>query len=350
MQPGFGSMIRSCAYVKLGIAVAVAAAWPMGASACTKDTPTPIEQTWAAATTKTNGAKVVIYTGPIDYGSQLQIASGIDASLWVAMTSESAVMKFKTNGSATIYATPTASSMPEAIAVNGTEMWFTEYATSCYASITKAGRITEHSDKLSENESTGMTTGLDGLTWFVTDYNGIGSITSTGKFKLYSLTDDSSQLTADVLGADGNIWFVEATGANIGNITPAGVVTECNVFAGSSNSFGIASGSDGRMWFADPSNERIGAINTDCTGLTWYSTGLTGEPDSIVAGPDGNLYFGEFSPTVGRITTAGVISEFPLPETEGSFPVLSITVGPDKNIWFTNNSHSQLGKLELPIG
>jgi hypothetical protein len=27
------------------------------------------------------------------------------------------------------------------------------------------------------------------------------------------------------------------------------------------------------------------------------------------------------------------------------FPVLGLTVGPDGNIWFANNEHSQIGKL-----
>jgi virginiamycin B lyase len=333
----------------IAVAVAISSAWPVASHACSSDTPTPITQTWTAETYKHKGTTIVVYTGPIDYGSQLQITSGIDDSLWVAMTSESAFLKLSTKGKATIYTTPTPNALPEAIALNGKEMQFTEFGTSCYGSITAAGKITERSDGLTENKSTSMTTGADGLTWFVTDLSGIESLTSTDKHTHYNLPDNSSEPAADVLGPDGNIWFVENMGDNVGNITPAGKVTECNVgFAGFSNSFGIATGADGRIWFADPAAQRIGAINTDCSGLTYYSTGLTGQPDSIVAGPDGNLYFGEFSPTVGRITTAGVITEFPLTASEGSFPVLSLTVGPDKNIWFSNNAHSQVGKLELP--
>ena len=45
----------------------------------------------------------------------------------------------------------------------------------------------------------------------------------------------------------------------------------------------------------------ISAIDTDGTGLTFYSAGLTGQADSIVQGPDGNLYFGEFNGAIGRI-------------------------------------------------
>jgi virginiamycin B lyase len=320
------------------------------AETCSTATPTPIAETWTETKSTVNGATITIFTGPTDHGSSLAITSGIDKSLWVTLTADAAIMKISTKGKAEIYSTPTPNSSPEAITVNGKDMWFSEWATGCVGSITAEGTVTEYSTKLSETNSVGMTT-ADKDVWFTTDHNGIGKVTGAGKIHLYTFVDDSSQPTAITLGPDGNLWFVEAEGYNVGKMTPEGVVTEYNVgFDGFSNSFGIAAGSDGRIWFADPANStpRIGAINTDGTGLTYYSAGLTGEADSIVAGPDGNLYFGEFGGAVGRITTAGVITEFALPMSEGSFPVLSLTVGPNGNIWFSNNSHSQVGELKLP--
>jgi streptogramin lyase len=322
------------------------------AQTCSTATPTPTAETWTESKSTVNGARINIFTGPTDHGSSLAITSGIDKSLWVTLTADAAIMKISTGGAAEIYPTPTPDSSPEAIVeVNGKDMWFSEWGTGCVGSITAKGKITEYSTGLSETNSVGMTT-TDKEAWFTTDYYGIGKVTEAGKVHLYSFPDDSSQPTAITLGPDGNLWFVEAEGNNVGKITPEGEVKEYNVgFNGFSNSFGIAAGSDGRIWFADPGNSipRIGAIKTDGSGLTYYSAGLTGEADSIVAGPDGNLYFGEFGGVVGRITTAGVITEFPLPMSEGSFPVLSLTVGPDGNIWFSNNSHSQVGELKLPV-
>jgi streptogramin lyase len=52
---------------------------------------------------------------------------------------------------------------------------------------------------------------------------------------------------------------------------------------------------------------------------------------------------------IGRITPQGVVTEYPFPASEGTFPIISLAVGPDGNIWFTNNSHSQIGVLHLPI-
>ena len=57
-------------------------------------------------------------------------------------------------------------------------------------------------------------------------------------------------------------------------------------------------------------------------------------PNGIAAGPDGNVWFTEYSGNrIGRITPAGVITEFPVP-TPASQPN-GIIAGPDRNLWFT---------------
>lgn len=77
-------------------------------------------------------------------------------------------------------------------------------------------------------------------------------------------------------------------------------------------------------------------------------------PESITAGPDGNLWFTEITSTtsiqqhepqigkIGRITLAGKITEFALPE--GTLPE-EITAGADGNLWFTENQGDQAGKI-----
>jgi virginiamycin B lyase len=319
------------------------------AAQCTTGTPTPIVETWKPAKTKTNGAEVTIYTGPTDRGAQLQIAAGIDKSLWVASTSASSIMKISTKGKATLYATPSADSKPEAIAANGNAMFFTEWNTGCAGSIVKSGAITEFPTGVSPNMSTGMATGPKKTTWFVTDFSGVGRVTSKDKVSVFGFADESTQPTAITLGPDGNMWFIENNGTNLGVVTPSGNITEHNTNLGNTYSFGIATGSDGRVWFADNGNNSIGAMDAKSFVTTDYTTGFTGDPISIVAGPDGNLYFGETTPIVGRITPEGVVTEYPFPASEGTFSVISLAAGPDGNIWFTNNGHSQVGVLKLPI-
>ena len=58
-------------------------------------------------------------------------------------------------------------------------------------------------------------------------------------------------------------------------------------------------------------------------------------PSGIAPGPDGNLWFTEFTvnPKVGRITTAGEVTEFSLPRPDAT--PAGIVAGPDGNLWFT---------------
>src|SRR2546430_2251650 len=65
-------------------------------------------------------------------------------------------------------------------------------------------------------------------------------------------------------------------------------------------------------------------------------------PVAITTGPDGNLWFTENEGgKIGRITTAGRITEFPM---AGSFPG-GITAGPDGNLWFTLENGNAIGRI-----
>jgi len=69
-------------------------------------------------------------------------------------------------------------------------------------------------------------------------------------------------------------------------------------------------------------------------------------PYTIVAGPDGALWFTEsIGNKIGRITTNGQIAEFPVP-TPGSGPY-GIAVGADGNIWFTERFGDKIGRFSL---
>src|SRR5579864_5791644 len=60
-------------------------------------------------------------------------------------------------------------------------------------------------------------------------------------------------------------------------------------------------------------------------------------PQGITAGPDGALWFTEiYGDRIGRITTAGVITEYLVP-TAHSLP-WGIAAGPDGALWFTENN------------
>ena len=103
---------------------------------------------------------------------------------------------------------------------------------------------------------------------------------------------------------------------------------------------GITAGPDGALWFTDYNYNFIGRITTAGV-ITEFPLPTKGSaPNGITVGPDGALWFTEKSePTgkIGRITTAGLITEFAIPPGAcgGSVP-LNITTGSDGALWFTD--------------
>ena len=65
----------------------------------------------------------------------------------------------------------------------------------------------------------------------------------------------------------------------------------------------------------------------------------------MVVGPDGALWFTEQTTNkIGRITTAGVITEYTVP-TAGSQPN-DITPGPDNALWFSEAVGNKIGRID----
>jgi streptogramin lyase len=64
-------------------------------------------------------------------------------------------------------------------------------------------------------------------------------------------------------------------------------------------------------------------------------------PTSIIAGPDGNLWFAEYkTKNIGRVSPTGQIKEFPTPTG-----VNDLTVGADKNIWYASADGGSIGRF-----
>jgi streptogramin lyase len=125
---------------------------------------------------------------------------------------------------------------------------------------------------------------------------------------------------------------------------------------------GIAAGPDGNIWFTEhaftfggPKGPNIGKIGriTPAGVITEFAIPSTdSQPGDIAAGPDGALWFTDESQfpeqgKIGRITTAGVINEFPLPIARTS--LFGIAAGSDGNMWFTESvfvaGGSSIGKI-----
>ncbi|HMH53428.1 MAG TPA: hypothetical protein VK548_24555 [Candidatus Acidoferrum sp.] len=111
---------------------------------------------------------------------------------------------------------------------------------------------------------------------------------------------------------------------------------------------GVTAGPDGNVWFTEMFGNRIGRL-TPAGVLTEFALpAASSVPVNITSGPDGNLWFTERDGNrIGRITPAGVITEFPLPSANSG--PLGITRGPDGNLWFTEGDGNRIGRI-TPAG
>lgn len=123
----------------------------------------------------------------------------------------------------------------------------------------------------------------------------------------------------------------------------AQVVTEFPVPSGGNPQY-ITAGPDGNLWFAVTTTNQIGRITTAGVVTEFPTPTPDSGPNDITVGPDGNLWFTEANAhKIGRITTSGTITEFPAPTA--SSIVFGIAAGPDGNIWFVEETANMVARM-----
>ena len=159
------------------------------------------------------------------------------------------------------------------------------------------------------------------------------------------------------MAPDGSI-FLSGTGSGLRVGQGGGVY---NYFASGYNTWGLTTGPDGNVWFAGEANQfmgttnKIGRIQLPTTETLFPISTGGGDPFDITTGPDGNLWFTEnLRGQIGRITPAGVVTEFLIPGTGSG---VGIAPGVDGNIWFTEEAANKIARMtptgavtEFPVG
>ena len=77
---------------------------------------------------------------------------------------------------------------------------------------------------------------------------------------LYTLSQPSAWSYGITSGSDGNLWFTEANGNQIGKIAPSGAITEHQIPTANSVPRGIAAGPDGNLWFVESAGNKIAKL------------------------------------------------------------------------------------------
>jgi streptogramin lyase len=139
---------------------------------------------------------------------------------------------------------------------------------------------------------------------------------------------------AMAIGSDGNIWFTEEAQAQVGRLTPDGTET---FFPTTDWAQAITRGPDGNIWITeadiDPTTAYVAKMTTDGTVTEYELPAISGgrNPNSIITGPDGNMWWSDDQGYVGKDTLDGQTTQYAV-----GMSADFITVGKDGNLWFVN--------------
>jgi CSLREA domain-containing protein len=303
-----------------------------------------------------NEFPAVRHIGPYD------LTAGPDGNLWFTDQANNAIGEFNpVTHVVNEFTLLTPSGLPKGITVGpDCELWFVDAANNNIGEIDPTTHvISEFPIPTSYSFPEAIAPGPDGNLWFTeSEGNQIGEINPTthtiSELALPTLNNGPNGITT---GPDGNLWFTESFVNQIAEINPAThVISEFSIPTPSSFPGPITTGPDGNLWFTEnnsASPDKIGEINPTTHAISEFAiptpsrASFTTGPDGITTGPDGNLWFTEYTGSqIGAINpTTHAIREFAIP-TASSFPV-GITTGPDGNLWFAERGGRQIAEAVL---
>lgn len=168
---------------------------------------------------------------------------------------------------------------------------------------------------------------------------------SGGSVKFYPVKPRAAGLLYIASGPDGALWFTENDASRIGRITTSGKQSSYPTKTKGVDPAEIVAGPDKALWFTQTQLKwAIGRITTS-GHITVYP--VSHPPYAITKGPDGALWFTENengANWIGRMTTAGKVTEFKVP-SKNADAASGITTGPDGALWFTQFSTNQIGRI-----
>jgi streptogramin lyase len=338
----------------------------------------------------TSRGKVTKFTAGLDRRSEPgNIVVGPDGNLWFGdYGKKPAIGRVTPQGTITEFrAGLDPKSRPGSIVLGADgNLWFTDVGKSpAIGRITPGGEITEFRTGLDpKSEPSGIVVGADGNLWFgnLSSTAAVGRVTPDGTITEFGPGPPagSGALGGPVAGSDGNIWFAAGSYKSLGiaRITPQGEITGFGGLSPQTLSVGpLTAGPDGNVWFTargreeyDSQGNRVTSGYATAIGRVTPSGEITafGEclhtgpqytgPNSITAGPDGNVWFTNFTtrslpnvgtpPGIGRITPSGEITEYRAGLQYASSPD-GIVAGPDGALWFTDRELSSIGRI-VPSG
>ncbi len=273
-----------------------------------------------------------------------------DGALWFAETTGTGAPEIGRITTAGVITQITTGFLPGAVihdittGANGT-IWFSDNgATKALGEVTPSGQVTEIPAGMGGLDAGAvpydLATAPNGTVWFE-DYDnttpGVGAVSPSGQISEYPDKTGMPFVPRDLtVDANGNAWWTRQGGPGIGEValgapngTPVTVFPTAVAMAN-----GITAGDDGNLWYTGNGYSVIGRMTHAGVHSEFDETNglnMGAAPDAITAGPGGNVWFDDQNSlgfAVGKITSAGQITEYPLSDDPWD-----ITVGIDGNLW-----------------
>lgn len=203
----------------------------------------------------------------------------------------------------------------------GARIWFGDGGSGQIGYLRPNGKFTEWQTPAPVSGAAGITfLGKD--VWFTSPgTNQVGMFDPTsGQFTMYDVPTPDSWPLGITIGPDGNIWFIERTAHQVGEVTPDGQFTEYplakHAFPNRIVTF------DGAVWFTELKAGRIGRITPDGTltetAVDGGPVGITVEGGSVyVAMYEGNQ-IARLNPTTGAVAKTWDVPKQPLQAAAGA--------------------------------
>lgn len=147
------------------------------------------------------------------------------------------------------------------------------------------------------------------------------------------------------VGSDNRIWFPEQLSNKVGAIAMDGTLTEYTIPTANTAPNSVVKGSDGNIWFIELNQSKIAYV-TPAGAFTELPRFGTSQPHLLALGPDNNVWFTDNggTPGVGFVTPGGAFTEYTAGISASSNPA-GIVAGPDGALWFTEQSANQVARV-----
>ena len=184
--------------------------------------------------------------------------------------------------------------------------------------------------------------------WFTSDEGVVELDQATGEMTAYPDTDEEMTILWEILMTEnGDLWVTGEDDQGIARFDPATGEYTPYTTAGLNRPISLIEGPDGNLWFKNFSSgsKLLGRITPTGT-ITLFDTPTLQSTTSLINGPDGAIWFADNdADRIGRITTGGTVTTYADPAGKVDGP-RNLVLAADGHIWFGSPESNRLGRID----